>query len=187
MAVTPMRRIRVVWTGVTGSPFLSTWFFDAGVGTAQQNVSELEQSLVAMSGLFSNQVTCGVDTIVDTVDPVTGQLTATETIVSTPIVGTATSDPLPRGTQGFMLLNTGIYRLGRQIRGKFYLPTPCEEHNAGDGQPLVTYRDGMLPNIEALIQQGTVNLVVYSRAAGQHYNIVGQTFGSGWARLSTTR
>ena len=187
MPFTPMHRVRSVYRGITGSPFLQTLYFDTFTGSAQSVVTELEASYAAMSGLVSDLVTITVESEVETVDPATGQVTGVEQVSVTPQSMSASSGPLPQGTNGYAILNTGVWRNGRQVRGRFYLPAPTEVDNAGTGLPAVTYNDSLLANLSALVQQANVNMIVYSRTQGEWFEITGFGRATGWARLSTRR
>lgn len=184
MPTTTMRRIRVVWSGIAGTPFLQTLFFDATTGTAQENVDELASSLQGANTLFPTELRWTIQDDIEIVDPVSGQTVDLVTAAGSTQTGSSTAELLSLGTQGLLWLRTGVWIGGREVRGKFFWPGATENAN-DDGQPTSAYTTAMQANAQALIGQATVNLVVYSRAHRVWHPIVATVGSQYFARLTT--
>lgn len=188
MATTNMYRTRTIFTGIPGSPFLQTLFWDAGSGTMQQTVDALEDAYDSMDANISADLEWRVDSVVDVVDPVSGSIVNQSGVNTTPGVGISGGDNLPRGTQGLVHLRTGVFQGGRQVSGKFYLPGPTETESTSEGVPSNAY----LSTVEDVVTNLTVSLttaklVCYSRKNGEWFNIISPARSQDWARLDSRR
>jgi len=119
----PMYRFSSVMTGVAGAPYYNSLYVidtsSLNVDAAAEAVHDFWDSLLEFS---DDALIWTLDTDVQIVDPVTGQITGAETVTSQVTGGQNTGTPLPVATQGLMRFTTGVYEGGRQLRGRLFIP-----------------------------------------------------------------
>lgn len=135
-------RVRTVFTGVTGTPWLSTQFFEtvdppslAEATAAQLKVRNFVNGYISA---VSSTVSIAVQSTVDLLSETSGDLVDSFECGPFAGVGTLAGDPLPWAVQGSMRINTGVVRNGRRVRGKVFLPGATENVNTA-GAPTATY------------------------------------------------
>lgn len=134
------RRVQMEWTGLSGAPFLSTfWFEGDSVPAAQDLVEAVRDAFDAQSGLFSSDLTF---TTLPEVTSFSTPSTPTGTVATSPVSqqGSDSGGLMARATQGLLQLRTGAYVGARQIQGRLFLPGITVNHVNGDtGAPAATY------------------------------------------------
>ena len=131
----PMLRVRTVFTGVTGSPWLNTLNF----GSPTQTGSQMEaDAAVVATGAFWGAVDALMGTQVawSTLPDVLflgDDGVASQAYATTPQsgVGATVSTLLPISTQAVVRLLTGLFIGGRQLRGRIFVPGLTEAANGG--------------------------------------------------------
>ena len=122
----PMYRVRTQFTGVTGSPWLSTINFDAANTVGTQALADA--AVVAVGNFWS-----GVKSLINTVVAYTtlpdvlvlnDSGVATNSWATTPVasVGTSGSTLLPIASQIVVRGLTSTFVGGRQLRGRIFIP-----------------------------------------------------------------
>lgn len=167
MATTSMRRVDVQMTGAPGAPFYSRFFFE-GVGpTPQQAADRTAAFWFAIRSVIGTGLTINVLPTVYDVDPVTGQITAANTVTApSAVAGSASDEKLPFANQGLVVWRTGTYRNGREVRGHTFIPQMTQAANSsGSADP--AYRATIQAAAETL-RSGDV--CVYSPTARQWYS-----------------
>jgi len=124
-----MWRVTQVATGVAGSPYYLTGYFDSNAGTAQQACDAWRALLSAgvatyCSGLIFQAITEGQE-----VDPVTGNIVNLPPMTAAAVTFTGAGDPLPPATSLLLRWRTGTYIAGREIRGRTNIPRMAETDN----------------------------------------------------------
>ena len=182
-----MYRVRTIFTGPAGSPWLATHWFSEGGGTAQQAATAARTFWDGIKAHMSTSVTAQVDPVVALIASPTGALTGFEAVTSAPVVGTGATDLAPRSTQGLVQLRTGIIANGREIRGHLFLPGVCEGDNANGGVPSAAYIADV--NTAALALKNDANSAwnVYSPANHVDQTITSALCWSQWAILRSRR
>jgi hypothetical protein len=181
-----MFRYRTLLTGPQGSPWLSTLYCDGSLGTVAQDVADAssafwEQIKVKMV----NDVTITGDSVVDTLDPSTGETTDQEAVTPWTKTGSDTTDPLPWQTQGVIHWNTGTFVGGRQVRGKIFVPGLAAQQGSG-GVPSSGCKTALLAAGNAY-RLYDVAPCVWSRKHHQTYSIASVTVDQNWAFLASRR
>jgi hypothetical protein len=181
-------RIDVVWSGLGGSPYFSSFFFDGAVDTTtvQTEADKLHDLLHALEGGMVNDLTWSTSGTATNFNPATGSPTSTTGFTPDSGVGEDTGDGLPRATQGLAQLRTGTFVNGREIRGRMFIPGPAEANNDSDGTPSSAYISGAAASFQDLIDWG-VNWSVWSRTAGDLYEITSVGIWPEWAVLRSRR
>lgn len=182
-----MLRLRTVWTGIAGSPFLTTTFHAGGVADADAAADALEAYWTACEPVITSTVDWEIQAVVDEVEAssgnVLGRTGVTARSGSGGVTGTAV---LALGTCGLVNLHSGEFVDGREKRGKLYIPGPNEQH-MNDGTPTSTYRDTTAgAALEALIDpSGFGYLGIYSRLHGVFDDVSVGSASAYFARLRT--
>lgn len=137
-----MRRIRTLWTGVSGLPGVSTMYFDAtdlSLGDLVTGLDEYWSAVASAGGTGSQGLRTGtvltLDPVVQIVDPATGATVSTETITGTHTwSGNGTAEPLPPATAMLVEWRSGTYIGGRELRGRTFF-TCLTEDSSTSGVP----------------------------------------------------
>jgi hypothetical protein len=177
-----MYRTRTEWSGLPGFPGLQTLYWAASAGSAQAAVDELAASYTGAASLIDNSLDWVIRSDVEEVDPTTGQVTGLISVTGATDDGSQAAAAMSLGTQGLVWLRTGVWRNGREVRGRFYLPGVCTSGN-DQGTPSSTYQTGILAAVTALVDQASVNLVVYSPSNSEWLPIEALVISPYWARL----
>lgn len=145
-----LRRIRATWSGVPGTPYLSTWYFDATGSSAAGTVTAVRTFLTSLAPQIVTGLSATVDSEQFILDDQSGEITDVEVAVGgAAIAGSNGGEPLPYQTQGVLKLVTGGIVAGRRVRGRFYVPGPSEA--VSNPTPLGTYNTVLQNACNALI------------------------------------
>jgi len=127
-----MSRVQVIWSGtpVVGGG-LSTFYFEAAVGTVAQQVAAVATFLANSETQRSSAITWATAADVAQIDSATGNLVGTSTVTPSTGAGTAAGDPAPFATQGLLRILTGVVVGGRLLRGRLFLPGVVEASSTG--------------------------------------------------------
>lgn len=159
-----VRRVRASWTGVAGSPYLSTWYFDNVIDQGDEIVTALRKFLTSLRPCFTLALSVTLEASHDILNVEDGHLIGSESAApGAAITGTASGEPLPAQCQGVMKLTTGGIVNGRRVRGRFFVPSPTEL--VSDGSPITAFKDAINTAGSALVIDSTSTgpWVVYSR------------------------
>ena len=186
MAVTQMYRVQQIVTGVPGAPLYMTGYFDGTGGTPQQAATAW--STFCKARLTGNYQPIRYEAIstVDFVDPVTGNIVGLLPVTTAVYNGGTAGEPLPFQTQLVVNWRTGQYVAGREVRGRTNCPSYTEADNSA-GVPLAGTITALTTAANALIADTTSTFVVYSRKAGEHYEVVSPSIPQRWSVLRTRR
>lgn len=113
-----MRRLRVTWSGLSGLPGLSTFYY----GVASPNVSDCVTFFTTIKNLFPPGLTWDIPSSGDEIDDVTGELTG---VWAGTGGGTVTANPSPgayaSGVGARIQWNTLVISSGSRVRGATFL------------------------------------------------------------------
>lgn len=194
-------RVRTSVTGVAGSPYLSTQFFESvgspTSGEAQAAADKVANAWSALAAQINTNAQVAVEAVVDDLDASTGDLIASFSTTTTVTQPSAVGDPLPPANQGLMVINTGEIANSRRVRGRIFVPSPTESANS-DGIPIVTYLDALNAAGAALLASPVdPALVVWRRPVydsvgvltrpGEAHGAIGVTGSPQWAILRSRR
>lgn len=180
----PAKEIRVVMTGVAGSPWYARHFLDSDVQVSAQGAMD---AVASFWGGVASQISTGVRI---TAEPEVPEYTTPSSVVS---VGTATpfvittgggTSPVPRAAQVSVRWQTNTFRGNRRILGHTYIPYVSEESNTTGGTVLLAYRTQVAAAGQSLIDDG---LVIASRVANAFAPVVNPFVGTEWAILRSRR
>ena len=180
-------RVRTIFTGVEGAPFLSTFLFEQAGGTAQQAATAAGAFWTALAAGMHTSLAWTTEGAVAVINETNGN---TESVsATTPVVGagTAVSDRAPAATQGLVRWRTGIFTGGRELRGRTFLPGVPEDQ--GSQVPLAAYRTRADNAAAALIAD--VNTILAIRSS--KFDATGLSFahpvvsGETWTQYAVLR
>ena len=183
-----MKRTDAVMTGVGGSPWYSSMYWDPGnVGTPAQDCIDAAMAFwnTVKSGQ-ENAVLGEVQAEVTTIDVATGNPTAVEVGTAGTWVGVVDGELLPRATQGLARWLTGEYVGGRQVRGRTFVPGWTESNNDVDGTPSAAAIGFIQSAIDAVLLETAV-LCIYARASRTVHAVNGGSPWGEWAILRSRR
>lgn len=177
-----MLRIQTVFTGIVGSPYLSTMFFEStGLAEMVDAQSAVRGFWEDLAGLMQSATTIQVQSDVDVIDPVTGHITATGS-APVAVLQAGGNAPLPQATQGLVRWRSGVFVNGKEIRGRTFLPSMANDAQLG-GKPSSALKVTADAAAAALLA-APVNLVVWSRKNGMSAPV---TSGSTWSEFAVLR
>lgn len=184
----PIRRVRVVTTGLAGSPYLSTFYFNHVESTSPaSNVGAAMGFMNDLDPVMSANAVMNSDIEVPVLDEVTGDLIDVLTTPSVNVGGANVSGDEWSGKQGLLKLNTGIVVGGRRVSGRLFIPGVCED--AGEAAPTNTYQDTVNQAAEGLVTSslGIGEWVVWSRKNGTARGVTSGQCAPFWSTLRTRR
>jgi hypothetical protein len=181
-------RIDVVWTGLAGSPYFSSFFFDTAVDVVsiQACADAVHDFLSDIETLVSDELTWTTDGLCTNFNPATGDPTSVTGYTPSTGTGNDTNNVLPTQTQGLAQLHTGAYPAGREIRGRLFIPGPTENQSSAFGLPEGGYIGGIAGEANDLVNHD-VGWSVWSRTNGALYEITNVTVWDKWAVLRSRR
>lgn len=183
-----MMRIRVVMTGVAGSPYYANHYFPDGLSTdAQDQAQRVHDCYNGFATSLRTPLSIAVDTFVPTIDPATGDITGSFDI--TPIAPsgcTNVNDPLPPRTQLLARWNTPTYVGGRRVQGRTFLPGLCENWNVSGGRPASEIL-AIAQTQFSTLTTGEDRVGVWSRKNGTFNQVSGVSISTEWSTLASRK
>lgn len=182
-----MLRLRVGYTGVGGTPYLSTFYF---VGTTQTEADDSAVAVEAFMGAIDAAMDNGqfwtLDPVVVQIDAATGTAIGAFSVLAGSGQGATAGETLPFISQGLIQLRTGFFVNGRELRGRLFIPGLTESANADGGLALAT--QVILVNAAAtMIASGPPSWGVWSRTHGVFADVTTATIWNQFASLRTRR
>ena len=179
-----MYRVRTVFTGTPGAPYLSTMYFAQSAGTAQQAATAVGVFWGAVDAVLSNSMNWATEADVAIVNAADGAVTAAVATTTSLGTGSLPGAQLPRASQGLIRWLTGVYVAGRQVRGRTFVPGLTEDANTTDGILVPATAATIDAACATLIGSANADLEVWSRSLGQS-NVA--TVGTTWAEFAVLR
>ena len=180
--------VRVHFAGGPSGDWYSSMHIDRLLGgDAQASADAVHAFWDAMKAAICNDIQISIDPNVTIVNTITGEPEGIDTVTTSPISGGDTTDPLPWQTQGLIYWNTGTWVNGRQVRGRTFVPGPCESSNTSSGIPESGYKSALAAGAAVFVSASTCVPGVYSKAHQNVYPVVGATIQASWALMRTRR
>lgn len=192
-----MQRIRATITGWTGAPGVITLYtltsLPEDATSAQLCCDRLGDSLTAGNGLYAQGVTFTSDSFVDTIDPATGAITASNAVTPWTVVSSSTAGKAPPAVQGCITWKTNDVVAGRRVAGRTFIGPVAIDQLDLDGTPTA----GALAKLEAIgsawQDNGTTDVYAavwhrpVSGAGGSDHEITAHNIRDKWAVLRSRR
>lgn len=182
-----MYRVRTIFTGPSGAPWVNTLFFAESGGTAQDAANAVGDFWSNIDAIQSNAISWTTEADVVLVNEDTGL--ATGVTATTPVSGAggASDEMLPVASQALIRLLTGVFNDGRQIRGRIFVPGLTETSNTTGGILSGTAGVGLSDAVTNLIGDADSELVVWSRSGLQAHPAIAGTVWNQFAVLRSRR
>lgn len=139
-----MLRIRVLWTGGVGGPWISNLYTSSS--NTQANVDAFRDAVNTLLNTYRSLMASGVTITSSSADEMdlSGTLLSNRPF-TTPInlASNGTGNWLPRECQALAQFRTGIYVGGREVRGRMYLPQPTVGQATAGGDPSTAFQSTM--------------------------------------------
>lgn len=127
-----MMRVRTVWSGFTGAPGYTNFYFRTFTGSEQPGAIPTQAEVDAaydktwdfwdtFNAVFPDEVALTVDTVVDIVEDTNGELVSSLTAPPQAIIQGAATGVYSAATGGVIGWTTAEVRNGRRIRGRTFL------------------------------------------------------------------
>jgi hypothetical protein len=184
-----MHRVRTVFTGIQGTPWLNTLFFDAAGGTAQEAATAAGGFWGAVDAVMTTQVDWTTEPDVPQINEETGALI--QVTSTTPVTGTgaAVGEIGPVASQGLIRWRTSVVVNGRNLRGRTFVPG-LTVAAYDDGGVIAGTKTAIDVAAAALIASATADLVIWHRPSVQGASdgsVAEVVTGSLWTQLATMR
>lgn len=167
---------------------VSTWHFSGtGPADAQDAADKVRAFYFQILALLPNYGVTTVEPDVVELDTATGLQVNVYSTSTSPVTGSNTTDQLPTQTQGLLRLATGTVVGGHSLKGKIFIPGPCESDNAVGGVPSATYKSTINTAAASTVLTGSPSLVVYSPTYHANGAVTAATCWNKWAYLSSRR
>jgi hypothetical protein len=178
-------RIRTITSGIPGSPFLTTHYFDSLFSNANSAADAVQLFWEGLVDVISVECSMDVELDVATIDPTTGAITDMEPGAAHHISGGANGELASAATQGLMRLNTGVVAGGRVLKGRLFIPGVTE--GSGAAAPFSTYQTVVEDAGTAVIDDEDSQWVVWSKVNGVYAAVQAATCWNQYAVLRSRR
>lgn len=179
-----MHRVRTVFSGATGSPWLSTFYFDESGGlTAANAVADTGTFWSALDNFMKTSITWATDATVDQID-LAGNLTGSTGTTPQTGSGSSAADLLPLAVQGLIRWETGLILAGRRWRGHTFIPGLSEDSCDTSGQLASSVRTSIATACSNLIAAPNSALLAWSKVHASSTTLVS---GAGQAKFAILR
>lgn len=184
MPSTGMLRVQTVVTGVAGSPYYLTGYFDADGAIPDSVIDRWHDFVIGDEAFPLAGTITRTDGELPIVNPQTGQIVGQVTGTGRTTVGTRNYDLAPLQTQLLVRWRTGEYIGGREIRGRTSIPLVGEASVSANGN--VSQETIGSINLQAanLLSGIGGDFVVWSKKNGVWY---AATSASCWEKFSVLR
>lgn len=181
-----MFRVRTQFTGVQGSPWLSTFFFNASTydsASAAAAASATGAFWTSVKTLQNANVNFATLAQVDVIDP---SGTHSGAFNTTPVtgVGGAAGIMLPSAVQGLCQWRTGTYVNSREVRGRTYIPGLTVAAVQSGGLLASATSTAIQSAITTLLGNATAHLAVWDRKWAGGITVAS---GSPWSSFAVLR
>lgn len=176
----PAYRIRTVFAGVPGAPYMSNFFFDTGsVGDATAAANATYTFWNTVDAYMATSCSWSIDNDVPLfTNPET--IAGWESVVGGSGAGAQSDEMMPQSNQILVQWSTGVVFNNRRIRGRTFIPALTQQANFA-GAVLPTTATAIETAATALAAEG---LVIASRVANT-FNAV--TAADVWSQFAVLR
>lgn len=183
-----MLRVRTVFTGPQGAPWVSTIHGNPGdtVAGAQNLVNAIGTFWGAVDAVMHTSVLWSTEAEVEDINVVTGDTEAVFTTTPATGAGATVTELLPRIAQAVVRFRTGVFVLGKEIRGRIFVPGLTELANTAGALTPAT-QSTIQSAAAALVADVTAQVGVWSKTHGQFQIPTSTSVWSQFAYLGSRR
>lgn len=179
-------RVRTAFTGIPGSPYVSTMHFEHALSGPAVVVDRVRDFWTGMVGIGTTPMVATVEGDVSVIDEATGLTVGVESTADLVVTFTGVTERLPPANQILVRWQTGLFPSGRQVMGKTFVPG-VSEANATAGTVQQATRDAIQVLAAALIAPTDERFVVYSRKNLAGYRVLTSSVWEQFAVLRSRR
>lgn len=177
-----MFRVRTVFTGVEGTPWLSTMYFSGAVGTPQDAADAVGVFWADVETHIAGSVEWTTEAAVYSIDDTDGQATGLNNTTVSTGSGAGGGSIMPLADQALVRMHTGEFVGGREIRGRIFVPGIATAATNGNvPSAVITNINGAAATLISDVSQ---TWVVWSRAHSQFQPVVS---ADTWAKFAVLR
>lgn len=160
-----MRRVRVVWSGVAGSPAYSNFYAVTGDSNGDTFHAAVSQLIADLAAYVVNEVTAVVQAEVPLIDSVTGKIQGVALLPPQTVTGQAQAEMLPPSNNMMIKWGTDDFVGGRRVVGRTNIPYLEQSVNEnGVVNPLVI--SGLSGALSEYILNAGNDAVVWAKTSG---------------------
>lgn len=188
MAVSSIARIRIVITGVPGTPAYLNYFFEATTLDAGNYQTAVLDMIDAGKAALRSGTTWTAVNPIPIIDVATGEVTDVAIGDGGAVAGTDSSDALPPANALLMRMHTSVFVGGREVRGRSFVPYFTEASNSA-GSPSGATVSGWNGLFQDMNGTGGANgaMVVWSRAHARAEYVSSFDAWSQWGSVRSRR
>lgn len=176
-----VQRVQTIGTGVAGAPFYTNLYFEGGIWSPTAMRDRVADAWDQLTNYLNNGATFTVQGLIPEYDVATGQTVGQEVVANAlPVSGASTEPGMAYHTQGLVQWRTGVFVLGRELRGRSYIPALTEAANS-DGAPVGGFTSALNDFVDALTTSAQPQISVYSRTHGDARTVTG---GAPWNQFA---
>jgi hypothetical protein len=195
-------RVQTLWTGVAGSPYYTNLYVLGPNSTNNGNdlANAWRTFLNATVAHWDNALIAQIDPELLEFNESDGTVTGAGTTSQLPVTGTNSNDALPPQSQGLIRWGTEGIVHNRRVRGRTFMPGPCENDNTSAGTPSATYLANVDAAAEAFLTTMTGRMRIWAQPLvqdppdpnnpnrlGTAHAITGVSVAPFWATLRSRR
>jgi hypothetical protein len=155
-----LNRVKIIWSGFTGAPGYSNYFFDA----TATDMAALKSFLSACNSYYPNTVSLAIPTSGDQIDSSTGQITGVWTGTNGGTVNGLGGTAAYSGASGFLVnWKTSTIVAGRRVQGRTYFVPASVNVYQTDGTIIESARTTVLNAANAMIASYGTQLKIFAR------------------------
>lgn len=187
-----MLRTRVVWTGVAGTPYYSTFYW-AGAGPTAADNAQDATILWAQNWetICIDALSAQVESEVLEINELTGVQVALYDVPGSTTEMLNVGQPLPFQVQALTFLGTTDFKNGRRVRGRSFLPGLPEDIQTSGVGPTEVFRETIQGVYSGVLGGAAAVHVVWSRpvdgAGGSIHPVSSYQTSPIWSTLRTRR
>lgn len=187
MAISEMLRVRSIITGVAGSPYYLNSYWDSTVITGQEAAELWTNLLAPATTSLPEGWVYTVEPEVAEINPSTGQQQGFQTVDVDGLTGVNQSTPQPHAVQVLFRWRTNDYRNGRRVRGHTNYPVTFVDEVNDNGGLVSTVETSFQGRLNTFLSEAAGAFRVWSRAAGEHFEVIGSDVWNEFAVLRSRR
>jgi len=182
-------RVRVNFSGGSGTPWLATHYFLGSAGSAQQAATAVGVFWGAVDALINSGHDWATELDVTTIESSTGALTAVTATTQQTGTGALATERLPQATQGLLQWRTGGILGGKELRGRTFIPGLTEASN-DSGDVVAATVTAVQAAASTLIGTANADLVIWKRpnpSGAGNGGYSSALVGSMWSKFAVLR
>lgn len=180
-------RVDTVTSGLGGTPYFSSHYFDSVAGTAAQAHAAVVAFWLNCQTSISSAYTMVIQGQVTILDSTTGAVTTVAIVPQQSVPGSAAAGtPLPASNQALMQLRTGVYAGGRELRGRLFIMGGIVAGSTA-GRPSTATITSLTNAGTTLAATVNADWVVYGKVRRDFSRVTGVTIWSEYAILRSRR